>query len=1087
MAKGSYTVGEAVTKDSSFRSCLCALLIFIALCVIILLVGVIKWKSEDDKKDNKNTDAEYLEFHGNNQVTPKQKEKMLYMTTATDNQLITTKHYPTTISTTTTTKLKDGGIIFTTYQSTTWKPTTTKTSPTSTTKMPIDIRFMTKSIQTTTENEKETTTENQNEALTTENLKEIIKDNIQNSTKNELETTTEDEIKSTTNKVEVSLRYQTGSTYDIESTTESISGLPKNTIEGISTASVDATTQNLIDTLISSIEVTTKTQKTTTETAKENNTEIKFVNDTETTTENPKVIKKINMGMTTKNERATTKNQIESTSEYLRKNTETTTKKHTTIKPSTTSHETPIMEVLEATGFDIDDSETSTELIDTNTTTIKHEIEKPILTSTTKKPEEIVCLTSGCKSVASRILSLMNHSIDPCEDFYEFACGGMQVDNDNSEPLGRISEQIYLINDNSPQYLRTFKNFYDSCVSHEYIFDYEKRISQVRKLVTEVGTIRDHSNIGDIDMTDVFAKLTLRRSLFIMEVKVDIDKETSKFMLNLGVPQHISVLGEDTGHSVPLTDKQKRCLDDQRGSLNKENVNLNEIHEEFVQCQKDYTVFFHSIETAVKAFGFYSHFPNAYNVTQAIKELGTTIEWDVLDSLNELPHPRAVTHNKLFQDYTIQKISDLQKNYPYLEWKRFFKILTNIDLDENTLIGVYFPNYFKVLFKSISRTPKWKINNALIAMYSTYLYEHLVTPISKNDREKYCLQLSTRLFRDVSSNLYMRTWSNTELDPIQKLFVNIFDNVKNYFVNEVSVVEWLDRHSKDSMLNKAKNMTLVLNKKDDIYNNDDYLNEKYAKVNLNKKDYAKNVIEMIEFDRKMLYNITGELYTVDRLWSYFVNAFDNIPVSFYTERLIMAPLGMMKGPVKGYPRYITMSRIGLSLAREIGHHFDPVGIQNDMVLSPESKQVYDEMVDVALNDNLLQATNKKFKTQNVLFNVASDLSVNERISDNTGLNLITNYLNALKAENTLPWISTTFSKEKIFFISVAQDYCQVTSMIDYMLALYESEILPPSLRVENIVTNSEAFAEIFSCPEGSHMNNNPMKTQFPSLNSLNGL
>ncbi|KAK4880219.1 hypothetical protein RN001_008365 [Aquatica leii] len=916
MTKGSYNIGKTATKDTSFRSCLCALLIFIALCVVILLVGILKWRHDEAKKEAQES-TEFLEFQGNYSFGPKLNEKMIHETTTTTKLLFTTKF----------------------------------------------VRIL------TTTNATKTTA-----FASTESKREV-----------QPETTT----------------------------------VPTTTSQG-TTVKVKIVTTTLKQNI-------TEAPLETTETSTQMPIDVRFVEGADMST--------------------------------------TTEKETTTVKLSTTTPRLPKMiEVVEATGFDItDDTDTTTALPDTTTVNmtkfpatnniIKPNTPKKFIMTTTIKPEEPVCLTAACKSVASRILSLMNHSIDPCEDFYEFACGGMQVDNDNSDSLRRISEQIYLINDKSPKYAQSYRTFYDSCVSHEYTFDYGVRIAKVRQLVTEVGTITDdETGTEDIDITATFAKLILRRSLFVMD---------------LTLPKFRSVLEEDRGRSVPISLLQTRCLDAEKAELNQEYVDLTKVHNQYVACQKNLSIFLHYIEASVEALDFFSHLNTTFDKSQAMQDLRTTIEWELLDSFKALPPPNEVRETFLLKDYTLLKISDLQVDHPFLEWKRFFKILTNMDLEDSTLVQV--------------EQPKWKISNALIAMYVNHLYDELVIPSAKNDRERYCVQLSTKLFRDVSSHLYMDTWPETDLIAIQKMFNNIFDTIKKNFVIELDATGWLGFASKDSILHKANNMTITFHTIEDSYNNNEILDEKYANINFMKNDFIHNVVKMLEFDRKSLFNITGELYTVDRLWSHFVSVFDNYPTSLYTEHLIMAPLGMMKEVARGYPGYITMSRIGMSLAREIGHHFDPVGIQNDMTLTPAPKRIYDEMVAVLNNDHVLKATNKKVKNQKVSFHVYPNLSTNERISDNSGLKLISSYLKTLNTEHILPWISTTFTKDKIFFISAIQEYCQVNNIIDYMLALHESEVLPPSIRVENIITYSDEFSDIFACPEGSLMNNNPLKVQFPKL------
>lgn len=88
-----------------------------------------------------------------------------------------------------------------------------------------------------------------------------------------------------------------------------------------------------------------------------------------------------------------------------------------------------------------------------------------------------VCVTARCKSMTSRMLNLMKHSADPCEDFYEYSCGGLKTEDD-SDTWERLFQQLYLIDHTAFNYLKTYKTFYESCVFHEYSFKYEDRISK---------------------------------------------------------------------------------------------------------------------------------------------------------------------------------------------------------------------------------------------------------------------------------------------------------------------------------------------------------------------------------------------------------------------------------------------------------------------------------------------------------------------------------------------------------------------------------------------------------------------------------
>lgn len=64
--------------------------------------------------------------------------------------------------------------------------------------------------------------------------------------------------------------------------------------------------------------------------------------------------------------------------------------------------------------------------------------------SSQKPLEPKVCLTQGCVHAASRMLEKMNQSANPCEDFYNYACGQFIADTIIPDGKSQISSYTHV-------------------------------------------------------------------------------------------------------------------------------------------------------------------------------------------------------------------------------------------------------------------------------------------------------------------------------------------------------------------------------------------------------------------------------------------------------------------------------------------------------------------------------------------------------------------------------------------------------------------------------------------------------------------
>lgn len=69
--------------------------------------------------------------------------------------------------------------------------------------------------------------------------------------------------------------------------------------------------------------------------------------------------------------------------------------------------------------------------------------------------------------------------------------------------------------------------------------------------------------------------------------------------------------------------------------IHEKDVNLNEIYNKYIDCQKNHSAYLQTIEKALHHFGAFSDL-DQFNQTQHFREILATIELDILETKNVL-------------------------------------------------------------------------------------------------------------------------------------------------------------------------------------------------------------------------------------------------------------------------------------------------------------------------------------------------------------------------------------------------------------------------------------------------------------------
>ncbi|XP_067658960.1 neprilysin-1-like [Haliotis asinina] len=669
-----------------------------------------------------------------------------------------------------------------------------------------------------------------------------------------------------------------------------------------------------------------------------------------------------------------------------------------------------------------------------------------------------MCLTKECIQHVNQVLTRLNRSADPCEDFFEYSCGGWV--------------RSHTIPDDRSSY-DTLSHLHD-VVQH-----------QLRDLMETEGSVGDPES--------------MQRARALYNTCVDEDTIESKGTVT--VLQFLKQYGGwpllQRGDNLPITIEELIAT----ATNDFMNVLVTITVSEDLKNSSRMVIYLDQTWLGLPNRGYYlkgvqDKYMVAYKqfIRDVATELGadqTTIDADVDDLIDfEIILANITTPMELRRDYnalyTKRTVGEMSKLYPVINWLSLLQLAAGsagVIIRNRDVVIDFAQSYFQQLGPLLQNTPHRVIQNyvvwrfirkqmpALPQIFQTYekeFKEVLTGVTSLPPRWRFCLQVVDGFMPYVVGRMFIQKHF---LPKSKEDVAAAILHVKAAFIQKLEDIMWMDEQTKNVARDKLASMTSKIGYPDEIYNNT-YLDNMYP-FEVEDGEYFHNVVSgkrmrtFMEW-RKLMKPTDKSLWMMSPST---VNAYYN-PSS--NEMVLMAALLQPPLYSPGLPQYVNYGAFVTSvLGHELTHGFDDVG------------RLFDQNGNLAewWSADVVKAFKEKaqcFIDQYSKFHVASvNMLVNgintqgENIADCSGVKQAYRaYRNLVRDlqedEPLLPFLG--LSQDQVFFISYAQSWC--ASYRDQGLeAAIRSDVHSPNMyRIIGACQNSVEFADAFHCPIGSYMN-----------------
>uniref|UniRef100_A0A1A8QKV2 Endothelin converting enzyme-like 1 n=1 Tax=Nothobranchius rachovii TaxID=451742 RepID=A0A1A8QKV2_9TELE len=656
-------------------------------------------------------------------------------------------------------------------------------------------------------------------------------------------------------------------------------------------------------------------------------------------------------------------------------------------------------------------------------------------------------------------------TIQPCQDFYSFACGGWlrrhgipedklsygiitAIGEHNEEKLQQLlQEPIRRPGPNSAE--RKVKEFYRSCVN----------IHEIDKLGSNPMTeVLDSCGGWDLvgappgaagweregaPLRPDFNELLYRTQgvystavFFSLTVNVD-DKNSSRNAIRvdqegLTLPERSLYLGQDED-SVKILAAYKALM-----------------------------------ERLLSMLG-------AHNATQKSKEiiqLETRLANITVSEYDDQRKDISTMYNRI-------TLRQLQRIAPSLHWKRLLDRIFHDNFSEDEEIVVLATDYIQKVSDIIKTTSKRVVHNYMLWRIVAALSEHLSTAFRSTIHEfsreidgteqqlelgRLCLTQANKHFGMALGALFVQQhFSSQSKAKVQELV----EDVKHSLDLRLLELDWMDEATKDAARAKLKHM-MVMTGYPDFLLKPELIDQEYG-FEVNDKTYFKNILNSIKFNIKLSVKKIHE--EVDKTaWLLPPQALN----AYYlpNKNQMVFPAGILQPTLYNpeFPQSLNYGGIGAIIGHELTHGYDDWGGQYDRHGNLKQWWTEDSYRKFQKKAECIVKLYDNFTVYNQRVN--GRLTLGENIADMGGLKLsyyaYQKWVREHGPERPLPGLK--YTHEQLLFIAFAQNWCMKRRSQSIYLQLLTDKHAPEHYRVIGSVSQFDEFSRVFHCPKGSPMN-----------------